>query len=126
MLPGDNDLDLYLLDSKGNLVAQSTNGGTDETIDLVRPADDTYTLVVHGWQVPNPPLAYTLWSWEVPADSGGSLVVDNAPTERHGVVSNGHRVDQLVGLDPDQSYLGAVSHDDSEGRIGLTLVSVAT
>ena len=24
------------------------------------PADDTYTLVVHGWAVPNEPLPYTL------------------------------------------------------------------
>ena len=80
VIPGDSDLDLYLLDPAGNIAAQSTNGGTDEAIDLEQPADGTYTLVIHGWAVPNPPLPYSLSSWVVPEESGGSLTVDDAPT----------------------------------------------
>ncbi len=52
-IPGDTDIDLFLEDSTGAIVAASTNGGTDEQIDLPLPADGTYTLVVHGWSVPN-------------------------------------------------------------------------
>ncbi len=50
-IPGDTDIDLFLEDSTGAIVAASTNGGTDEQIDLPLPADGTYTLVVHGWSV---------------------------------------------------------------------------
>ena len=53
VLPGATDLDLYLLGPDGKtVVAQSTNGGTNEEITLDDPADGTYTMVVHGWSVP--------------------------------------------------------------------------
>ncbi len=71
VIPGPDDIDLFLEDSSGNLVAASTNGGTDEIIELTLPADDTYTMVVHGWSVPNEPLPYTLHYWAVPLASGG-------------------------------------------------------
>ena len=48
-LPGADDLDIYLLDSAGAVVAQSTNGGTDESIELHFPANGDYTMAVHGW-----------------------------------------------------------------------------
>ena len=51
-----DDIDLFLENSAGDIIASSTNGGTDELIELVLPADDTYTMVVHGWSVPNAPL----------------------------------------------------------------------
>ena len=44
------DIDLYLYNSAGEEVAASTAGGTVEEIVLEAPADDTYTLYVHGWQ----------------------------------------------------------------------------
>ncbi|MGB5168299.1 MAG: S8 family serine peptidase, partial [Acidimicrobiia bacterium] len=43
VIPGDDDIDLFLEDSAGNIVASSTSGGTDELIELLLPADDTYT-----------------------------------------------------------------------------------
>lgn len=79
VIPGNDDIDLYLEDSGGTIIAASTNGGTDELIELVLPADDTCTLVVHGWSVPSAPLAYTLSFWDVPVTGDGSLVVDSAP-----------------------------------------------
>ena len=66
MIPGDDDIDLFLEDSSGTIIASSTSGGTDELIELVLPADDTYTMVVHGWSIPNAPLSYTMSSWAVP------------------------------------------------------------
>ena len=58
-IPGNDDLDLYLLDPSGEVVAQSTSAGTDELIDLSSPPDGDYTLVVHGWAVPSAPLDAT-------------------------------------------------------------------
>ena len=69
-LPGDDDIDLYLFNSAGDLVGQSTNGGTDELIELQLPANDTYTLAVHGWAVAEPTgLAFAMQSWLVPLAS---------------------------------------------------------
>ena len=79
VIPGPDDIDLFLENSGGTIIAASTNGGTDEIIELVLPANDTYTMVVHGWSVPSEPLDYTLNYWDVPLASGGSLSVDRAP-----------------------------------------------
>jgi hypothetical protein len=125
IIPGDDDIDLFLEDSSGTIIASSTNGGTDELIELVLPADDTYTMVVHGWSVPNEPLPYTLKSWMVPLASGGSLNVDSAPTSATVGTTDTIEV-SWSGLSSDTRYLGAVSHTGDAGLMGLTLVEVDT
>ncbi len=123
VIPGDDDIDLFLENSAGNIIASSTAGGTDELIEVVLPADDTYTLVVHGWSVPNEPLPYTLHYWEVPLASGGSLVVDSAPASA--VLGATETIDlSWSGLTAGTSYLGAVSHTGDVGLMGFTLVEV--
>ena len=122
-IPGDDDIDLFLEDSTGTIIAASTNGGTDELIELVLPADDTYTLVVHGWGIPNAPLDYAVDTWSVPLTPGGSLVVDSAPTSAT-LGSTGTIDVSWSGLTAGTSYLGAVSHTGDEGLLGLTLVAV--
>jgi subtilisin family serine protease len=125
VIPGPDDIDLFLEDSSGNIVAASTNGGTDEVIELTLPADDTYTMAVHGWSVPNEPLPFTLHFWEVPLASGGSLSVDAAPTSA--TVGATESIDvSWSGLDSGTTYLGAVSHTGDVGLMGLTLVEVDT
>ncbi|MGB7983388.1 MAG: S8 family serine peptidase [Candidatus Nanopelagicales bacterium] len=124
-IPGADDLDLYLENSDGEVVASSTNGGTDETIELTLPADDTYTLVVHGWSVPSAPLPYTVQFWDVPvAPSTGTLTVDSAPSSA--TIGSVERIgfswsDLTAGTD----YLGAISHSNADEIMGLTLVQVA-
>ena len=125
VIPGDDDIDLFLEDSSGNIIATSTSGGTDELIELVLPADDTYTMAVHGWSVPNEPLPFTLHFWEVPLASGGSLGVDAAPTSATAGATEAIDV-SWSGLDAGTSYLGAVSHTGDAGLMGLTLVEVDT
>ncbi len=123
VIPGPDDIDLFLEDSGGNIIAASTNGGTDELIELVLPADDTYTMVVHGWSVPSQPLAYTLSFWDVSATPGGSLSVDSAPASA--VIGTTGTIDiSWSGLTGGVGYLGAVSHNDAGGIFGLTLVDV--
>ncbi len=125
VIPGDDDLDLFLEDSAGNIVAASTSGGTDEHIDLTLPVDDTYTLVVHGWSVPSAPLDFDVSTWVVPLASGGSLAVDSAPTEA--VIGTSAPITvSWSGLDAGARYLGAVSHSDASSILGLTLVAVDT
>ncbi len=123
VLPGaPDDIDLFLEDSSGNIIAGSTSGGTDELIEVVLPADDTYTLVVHGWSVPNQPLAYAVSYWEVPLASGGSLVVDSAPASATlGAVETVSI--SWAGAAAGRSF-GAVSHSDASGLFGITLVEV--
>jgi subtilisin family serine protease len=122
-VPGDDDLDLFLQDSGGNIIAASTNGGTDEFIELVLPADDTYTMVVHGWSVPNAPLDYTLDYWDVPLASGGSLSIDSAPSSA--TLGETGTIDiSWTGLTGGTSYLGLVSHSDAGGLLGFTTVDV--
>ncbi len=124
VIPGDDDLDIYLLNSAGEIVAQSTNGGTDEHIDLQNPADDTYTMAVHGWSVSEAAgLAFSLQSWLVSATPGGSLAIDSAPAAAV-VGETGTVTVSWAGLDPGVSYLGAVSHSDDTGVIAHTAVSV--
>ena len=123
-IPGADDIDLYLFNSAGELVAQSTNGGTDEFIELQLPGDDTYTMAVHGWAITNPAgLAFSLQSWLVPAATGGSLVINSAPGAAISGTTGTVNL-SWAGLTPAVSYLGAVSHRDDIGLIALTVVSV--
>lgn len=123
-LGGSYDLDLYLLNSAGAIVASSTNGGTDEQIDLVNPADGTYTMVVHGWAVGGTPVAYDLRSWLVPSASGGSLsITSGSPT----TVTPGQQVAVGLGwsgLTDDVEYLGTVGHAINGTQVATTVVSV--
>ena len=122
-IPGDDDIDLFLEDSGGTIIAASTSGGTNELIELTLPGDDTYTLAVHGWSIPSAPLAYTVSVWDVPLASGGSLSVDSAPTSA--VSGEVGTIDiSWTGLSPATRHFGAVSHSDVDGLIGLTLVEV--
>ncbi len=124
VLPGDDDLDLYLLGPSGNVVASSTNGGTNEQITLTNPADGTYTLVVHGWAVGAPATAYDLQSWLVPSATGGSLqVTSGSPVT---AVVGGSTTVGLAwsGLTAGTSYLGTVSHEIDGATVATTVVSV--
>lgn len=126
VIPGDDDIDLYLEDSTGTIIAASTAGGTDELIEIAGLPDGTYTMVVHGWSVPNEPLPFTLSFWNVPlAAGGGSLNIDSAPTSAT-IGSLGTIDISWSGLTAGTEYLGAVSHSDADGIMGLTLVGVDT
>lgn len=124
VIPGDDDIDLFLENSSGTIIAASTSGGTDELIELTLPADDTYTMVVHGWSVPNEPLPYTLHYWNVPLATGGSLSVDAAPAAA--LVGEVGTIDisWTLAFTETSPYLGAVSHTGDVGLMGLTLVEV--
>ncbi len=122
----DVDIDLYLVNSAGEIAAVSAAGGTDELIEVVLPPDDTWTLYVHGWQTGGADIGFDLRSWQVPATpSTGVLTIAAAPTEATiGAVAD--ITASWAGLTAGESYLGAVSHSDASGLIGLTVVEIAT
>jgi hypothetical protein len=123
-IPGPDDIDLFLEDSSGNIIAASTNGGTDELIEIALPADDTYTMVVHGWGIPSGSLPYDLQFWDLPlTPGGGSLSVDSAPTSA--TVNTTGTIDYSWGGLGSGEYVGAVSHSDADGIIATTLIEVA-
>ena len=119
----DIDIDIFLLDSAGNQVASSTNGGTNEEISIALPPDDTWTLYVHGWQAAGPDADYTLYAWIVSATPGGNMVIDSAPASATLGATEPVEV-SWTGATAGEWHLGAVSHSDANGLIGLTLVEV--
>lgn len=119
----DADLDVYVFDPGGNLVAASTRGGTDELVDISNPADGTWTVYVHGWSTPGGDSDYDLYSWQISATPGGNLVVDNAPSSA--TLGTTGTIDvSWTGASLGQWHLGAVSHTGDSGLMGLTLVEV--
>jgi subtilisin family serine protease len=117
------DLDIFVYDPNDDLVATSTNAGTDELINLENPADGTWTVYVHGWQAPGGDSTYDMYSWVVSATPGGSLTIDSAPTSAT-IGASGTIHVSWTGATTGQWHLGAVSHSDANGVLGLTLVEV--
>jgi hypothetical protein len=117
------DLDIYLQDPDGNLVASSVNGGTDELVDITTPADGTWTVFVHGWTAPGGDCDYDLYTWVISATPGGNLKIDSAP----GSATMGHEGSVSAaweGAAMGVWHLGAISHSGDAGLMGMTLVDV--
>ena len=124
----DDDLDVYVYDPTNTLVATSTTGGTDELVSIDDPANGTWTVYVHGWQVVDADgtADYTMYSWIIPAndDPGGSLQIGSAPPS---AVKNttGNVVLNWTGATAGQWFYGTLSHfGPSSSFLGRTLVQV--
>ena len=125
--PTEIDLDIFLLDPNGEEVASSTNGGTDEQIDVTLPENGTWTLYVHGWQTAGPSADYALYTWIIPAAPGGNLNIDAAPDMAE-LATTGNVEYSWTGA-PAEWNLGAISHTGTVGEedavlLGLTLIDV--
>lgn len=120
---GNDDLDLYVFDPDGNYVGGSGSGTSAEQVDVAMPMEGDYTVIVHGWGTDGPDANYTLFSWLVGADMGNMTVV--APAAATLGATETVTVN-WTGLDAGAKYLGAVSHDDGGGVIGVTLVNIST
>eukprot|EP00977_Amphora_coffeiformis_P012940 scaffold3296_cov171-Amphora_coffeaeformis.AAC.3 len=110
------DLDVFLMDPDGFIVAASLNVFTDELIDVPMPADGTWTVFVQGWDTLSEESAdFEMYTWAIPQASSGTLSVD--PDESV-LVSTDDAVKIEVswtGADEEIWYLGAISHTVSEG-----------
>jgi len=121
--PDAIDLDIFVYDPNGVMVASSTSGGTDELVDINLPMDGTWSVYVHGWQTAGPSADYDIYSWVISATPGGNLVIDSAPASATlGAVET---IDvSWTGATAGQWHLGAVSHTGDVGLMGLTLIDV--
>jgi subtilisin family serine protease len=119
----DADLDVFVFDPNGDLVASSTSGGTEEQVDILLPADGAWTVYVHGWQTVGPDSTYDMYTWAVPLATGGNLVIDSAPTSA--TIGSVETITvSWTGATAGQWHLGAVSHTGDSGLMGLTLINV--
>jgi hypothetical protein len=116
---GVDDLDLFLLDSGGNLVGSSGFVNSNEVLDLTAPAPGNYTVVVHGYETDGPDAHYTLFTWTLDEAAAGNLVVSGPVPATGGPVNL-----SWSGLAAPGRYLGAVSYSDGTAEVGQTLVSV--
>jgi hypothetical protein len=118
------DLDVYVFDPSGELVASSTAGDTDELVTIDEPVDGDWTVYVHGWLVPAGNVDYTMWSWVIPDAEGGNLVIDSAPDEAV-IGTTGTIQVSWTGATLGEWHLGAVRHNGPPGsNLGRTLVEV--
>ena len=125
---GNDDLDLYIFGpASAGFPFQGGSGSptSAEEVNLSFPADGTYLAVVHGWQTDGPDANYTLFSWSVSATPGGNLNVDSAPGSAS-IGATGTIDASWSGIDAGTKHLGAISHSDGSGLLGLTLIGVDT
>lgn len=117
------DLDIFVYNPNGFQVASSTSGATNESIEISSPMDGTWSVFVHGWQTAGPSAAYDMYSWVISATPGGNMNIDSAPASA--VIGTTGVVDvSWTGATAGQWHLGAVSHSDAGGVLGLTFVEV--
>jgi subtilisin family serine protease len=117
------DIDIFVEDPAGNLVAASTSGGTDESIILTLPDDGTWKIYVHGWQTVGESADYDLYTWLISATPGGNMMIDSAPAAA--TIGLEDTIEfSWSGAAAGEWHIGAISHADGEGLLGLTLVEV--
>jgi subtilisin family serine protease len=119
----DADLDVFVFDPGGTQVATSTTGGTDEEVNIENPDDGVWTVYVHGWAAPGGDSDYTMYSWAISGTPGGNLTIEGAPTAA--TIGTTGTIDlSWTGATLGQWHLGAVTHHDGSGPIGMTLIEV--
>jgi hypothetical protein len=118
---GADDLDLWLANPSGTLIANSAGATSAETITLNNPAAGNYTVYVHGFATDGPDANYTLFNWNVGASAGNTTV--SAPATAT-IGTNGTVTYGWSGLAAGTKYLGALRHMDGATERARTIVSV--
>ena len=127
---GADDLDLYVFDPGFGFVGGSGSGTSAEQVNAVFPTPGVYTVVVHGWQTDGPDANYTLFNWNVPGTPNTGtygISIDAAPASASLGATEAVSISWDVSADPAETgrkFLGAISHSDGVGLIGLTVVEV--
>jgi hypothetical protein len=116
---GAHDLDLFLLDAHGDLIAVSGFLNSNEVLNLSAPTPGEYTVVVHGYETDGPSANYTLFTWTLGEAAAGNLAVSGPVPASGGAVSL-----SWSGLASPGRYLGAVSYHDGAAEVGQTMVAI--
>ncbi|MEU9338237.1 S8 family serine peptidase [Streptomyces sp. NPDC048290] len=75
------DLDLYLLDASGAVVAQAADGDSEEAVSVANPAPGTYYAQVDGYSVPSGSTAYDYLDVFFSPALGSVSVDESAPVK---------------------------------------------
>ncbi|QFG67924.1 cell wall-binding repeat-containing protein [Ornithinimicrobium pratense] len=121
--PAGLDLDLYLADSTGQVVAQSAAGGSDEAITLVNPTPGDYQIAIDYWDGAAGAVATGPLHTYAPVGDQDNLDVTPSPV----AVVSGVPVELTAawsGLEAGIRYLGVIGYDFGDGEAGHTVVTV--
>ncbi|HYQ82100.1 MAG TPA: hypothetical protein VEP68_11385, partial [Anaeromyxobacteraceae bacterium] len=120
--PPGSDLDLYVYRG-GTLVGSSGGSTAAEQVSFVNPTAATYTVWVHGFNVPTPG-SFTLFTWVLGTADAGNMVVSAPGAATLG--ASGTIGLSFTGLAPATRYLGSVAYGGSAGLPNPTIVRVDT
>lgn len=121
--PAGIDLDLYLVDAKGTIVAQSASGGSDESITIEAPTPGAYQLAIDYWDGAAGDVATGPVHSYAPIGDEGNLDVTPSPV----AVTPATPVELTAtwsGLSAATRYFGVIGYDFGAGEVARTLVTV--
>jgi hypothetical protein len=116
-----SDIDVYVY-RNGVLVGASTNGGSDEEVNLVNPADGAYTVYLHGWGLPSGSSPFSLNTWLLGSTAAGNMTVSAPANATTG--ATGSIVIATSGLAAGTKYLGSVAYGGAAGMPNPTIVRI--
>ncbi|MDT0615149.1 S8 family serine peptidase [Streptomyces lancefieldiae] len=121
------DLDLTVYDKDGNVVGQSADGDSEESVSLPKPAAGTYTVEVAGYSVPSGSTEYDYRDVYFAA-SLGSVTVDDAPPVKLGTGASATvsgSVTALAAAPEGREFFGQVQLVNAHGTVaGLGSVRI--
>ena len=117
------DLDVYVYDPDGNLVALSGSEDTHESLEVRDPQPGIYKVFVHGFGAGDG-VGYRFHSWKVSATpNAGTLKVSSAPTSAV-LGQSGTLTYEWSGVAAGTVGVGVLSHKDANGEMGTTIVTI--
>jgi subtilisin family serine protease len=120
---GADDLDLYVF--RGTTLVGSSGGGeSNEEVNLLNPAADTYRVWVHGFATEGPDSNFTLFTWLLGSAAAGNMTVTAPSSATLGATGTINLT--FSGLAPATKYLGSVAYSGIEGLPNPTIVRVDT
>jgi len=117
-----SDIDLYVYNGT-TLVGFSAETSSNEQVDLPNPPAGTYTIYVHGFNVPST-ASFTLFHWLLGSASAGNMTVSAPNPVTQG--ATGTIGLTFSGLAGNTKYLGSVAYSGSAGLPNPTIVRVDT
>jgi hypothetical protein len=118
-----SDLDLYVVNSAGELVGASGSGTSNEEVNLLNPAAGDYTVWVHGFGVTGT-ANFTLFDWLLGTASAGNMTVTAPAAAVLGTTGTINLT--FSGLSPATKYLGSVAYGGVAGLPNPTVVRIDT
>jgi hypothetical protein len=117
-----SDLDMEVYDAAGKLVGSSGGATTAEEVNLLNPAEGTYTVRVVGFAIPVGSANFKLFSWALGSSAAGNMTVTAPAVAVTG--QNGAIGITTSGLSAGIKYLGSVVYGGAAGLPNPTIVRV--